>query len=511
MASLVTTADRRTLPRRTDEAGGEIESLAGRIDPKEMGARAQVAGESGDRPAAKKASKNTTGEQVKTRKRQSHKDILAATDEMAGLKYRPSTADTRQTFELILQSTHGLLGDQPQDVVRSAADLVLEVLKDDSKKDLDKKRELEMALGAPLTGEHFGELVNLSKKITDYEEDAQEQNEDADAAQGAIDEDTGVAVVFDESESEDQMDADQEDEDDAEFNEVSDEDQQGSGDEAADVPGDGLGDTVQIGSRAGASKSSSDQLTARDIDGFWLQRLISTSYPDPVIATEKTTEALGHLSSDISARDLENTLMELFDYEHFESVRILVANRDRIVWCTRLARADENERADVEVAMREKGVGWVLKELSSASAKMEVDGAAEPSAAEQEALSKKSNIAPGSLASQKAQMVDLEGMIFSQGARLMSNKRVKLPEGSTKRQFKTHEEIHIPVPPRVQHADKLLNVRDILPQWAGDCLHTNQLNRIQSKVYHTAWTQEEEEEQNMLICAPTGAGKVSAF
>lgn len=39
-ASLVTTADRSTIPRRDNEPTGEAETLVGRIDPKTMGSRA---------------------------------------------------------------------------------------------------------------------------------------------------------------------------------------------------------------------------------------------------------------------------------------------------------------------------------------------------------------------------------------------------------------------------------------------------------------------------------------
>jgi pre-mRNA-splicing helicase BRR2 len=39
-------------------------------------------------------------------------------------------------------------------------------------------------------------------------------------------------------------------------------------------------------------------------------------------------------------------------------------NRDVVVWYTKLARSDVNERVDVEIAMREKGLGWILRELA---------------------------------------------------------------------------------------------------------------------------------------------------
>lgn len=46
-----------------------------------------------------------------------------------------------------------------------------------------------------------------------------------------------------------------------------------------------------------------------------------------------------------SERDLEQDLLALVDYDKFALVKQLIRNRATIVWCTRLARA-ENE--DVE-------------------------------------------------------------------------------------------------------------------------------------------------------------------
>ena len=56
--------------------------------------------------------------------------------------------------------------------------------------------------------------------------------------------------------------------------------------------------------------------------------------------------------------------MELFDYQSFEVTTKFLKNRDVVVWCTKLTRSDANERVDVEVAMREKGLGWILRELA---------------------------------------------------------------------------------------------------------------------------------------------------
>jgi pre-mRNA-splicing helicase BRR2 len=90
----------------------------------------------------------------------------------------------------------------------------------------------------------------------------------------------------------------------------------------------------------------------------------------------------------------------------------------------------------------------------------------------------------------------------------MSRKKVKLPEGSFKRQMKGYEEIHVPEPPKREvQAGDLVNISQ-MPEWTypvWNSTNTTRLNVIQSKVYPIAFGSNEP----MLICAPTGAGKVS--
>ncbi|KAG4216904.1 hypothetical protein PC116_g34615, partial [Phytophthora cactorum] len=96
------------------------------------------------------------------------------------------------------------LGDVSHEIVLSAADAVLEYLKDEDMKDFDKKKEIDDLLGVTLNPKQFNELVNLGKKITDY--DTQNDDEDMDTGAGAaegdaeLDERQGVAVVFDDEE-----------------------------------------------------------------------------------------------------------------------------------------------------------------------------------------------------------------------------------------------------------------------------------------------------------------------
>nr|4RVQ_A Chain A, Pre-mRNA splicing helicase-like protein [Thermochaetoides thermophila] len=123
----------------------------------------------------------------------------------------------------------------------------------------------------------------------------------------------------------------------------------------------------------GKSKSQDkNYVHAREIDAYWLQRQIGRVYPDAHIQHDKTTSALKILSGEPDEpggdekqlRDIENDLMELFDYEHHELVQKLIENRDKVVWLTRLARAESREERDtIEREMASEGLRWILDEL----------------------------------------------------------------------------------------------------------------------------------------------------
>ncbi|BGP06391.1 Pre-mRNA-splicing helicase BRR2 [Rhodotorula toruloides] len=538
MSTLVTTADR---PRhRENEPTGEAESLVGRINPKEMGARAfredlnvEERRKKADKERERRERKEVEGGARKSGRStvaggMRYGDVLEATQDLEGLDYRPRTSETRAVYELILSLVHTLLGDTPPAMVRSAADMILGYLKDDSLKDLDKKREVESLLSMSVPNEKFAELTALGKKITDYgdeEDTGKGAAEDEDADAGKIDDDVGVAVVFEEEEED-------EDQEDGEGFEVRDEDTDEDEDERVEGPTgtgggvgddematgadmDGDGDTVLVGGegapsargKRGATKDVS--VPAREIDGFWLQRLFASSYPDPIEAAQKTEQAMSLLSSEGNTRDVENSLMDLTDYDKFELVSTLVANREKIVWCTKLARSNDDEKMDVEVAMRERGVGWILKELRGETSKsrangdaMDVDVATKPVTVGPA----KGTLKPGEAAPPPRKVLDLESMAFAQGGRLMSNKKCKLPEGSFKRSKKGYEEIHVPAPKPAPLKDGELVPVSSMPQWAQEAFKGNPtLNRVQSRLFPVAFGTDEP----LLLCAPTGAGKTN--
>ncbi len=509
ISSLVLTADRSAIPRRDKEPDGAPESLVGRINPGDMGSRVQRQAPKDLDKKRKKAAelKDASEKQGKRRAAEAgfgYSDIIEATQDLEGLTYRPSTTQTREVYELILSTVHQAVGDQASDIVRSAADMVLEALKDESLRDFDKKKQIEEVLGS-VSSDMFSQLVNLSKKITDYgADDEAAEDPDAERNERDIDED-GVAVVFDEEEQEEE-----EEEEGYEIREESDE--EGGDDEAEKARPDDDADDELVFSAASSNVKATrtqvdeDVVPPHEIDGFWVQRQVGEVFKDPVTVTEKATEALTILGSESSPRDCENQLMELFEFQSHSLVTKFLKNRDVIVWCTKLVRSDADERVNVEVAMREKGAGWILRQLAGdrkASARADGDAMDVDERSRVQEVPKTGTLAPGSTVQPK-RILDLEGMAFSQGGHLMSNKKCKLPEGSFKRSKKGYEEIHVPAPKKPAKEAQLVPITE-LPAWAQQAFpKVTHLNRVQSKLFPVAFG----EDDPLLLCAPTGAGKV---
>ncbi|KAK2626709.1 hypothetical protein QTJ16_003884 [Diplocarpon rosae] len=562
MSNLVLQADRRFVTRRNDEVTGDPESLAGRLSIRDMGSR----NARGDAPKQKKKATGLPdvergglqeGQDVLEREQRKRKrgepaqlrgtGILSAADALVeGIVYRPRTSATRATYDLILTTVANNLGDVSHEIIRSATDAVLEYLKDDDMKDFDKKKEIDDLIGTTLSAKQFNELINLGKKITDYE--AQDEDEvigdgEGGAEDGAeIDDRQGVAVVFDDnSEDEDgqQMvneirDESSEDEDEADVEDRPGADESATAggtaqvidDESHELPEEEAiildSGAVQNGSSKNKGKSS---IPAREIDAYWLQRQIGAIYSDAHIQHVKTQEALNILSGTPDEegaegkqlREIENDLAELFDWEHHELVHKLISNRDKVVWLTRLARAEDSEaRGVIEREIAAEGLRWILDELrgviqsgdTSKKRKLEIKMDIDVPASFISGSTKPEQTGEGGLVGglQPRKLIDLENLIFDQGNHLMTNPKVKLPEGSTKRTFKGYEEIHVPAPKkRNEPGDRDIPVTE-MPEWARIPFSSaTKLNKIQSKCFPQAFN----DDGNMLICAPTGSGKTN--
>jgi pre-mRNA-splicing helicase BRR2 len=199
-SNLVLSADRSLIGRRADEPTGEAESLWGKVNLKQLGDRARPD------PVSKKRKGSESTDKKKKKSSTSFSNILNATQDFEHLDYQPKTKQTQETYELILVFLSKYLGDIQQDVLVSAADAVIAVLKDENLKDFDRQKEIEQIISSKIPSENFAQLVNLGKKIFDYGNDGQGAKGDGD--------EYGVAVVFDEEEDNDPYEIDDSEEED---------------------------------------------------------------------------------------------------------------------------------------------------------------------------------------------------------------------------------------------------------------------------------------------------------
>uniref|UniRef100_A0A8C9NMY0 Small nuclear ribonucleoprotein U5 subunit 200 n=1 Tax=Serinus canaria TaxID=9135 RepID=A0A8C9NMY0_SERCA len=477
-SNLVLQADRSLIDRtRRDEPTGEVLSLVGKLEGTRMGDKAQrTKPQMQEERRAKRRKRDEDRHDIN--KMKGYTLLSEGIDEMVGIIYKPKTKETRETYEVLLSFIQAALGDQPRDILCGAADEVLAVLKNEKLRDKERRKEVELLLG-PTDDTRYHVLVNLGKKITDYGGDKDIQNMDDN-----IDETYGVNVQFESDEEEGDEDI---------YGEVRDEasDDDLEGDEAV-VRCTLSANLVASGELMSSKKKD---LHPRDIDAFWLQRQLSRFYDDAIVSQKKADEVLEIL------KVCEIPKMLIFS-PFFP-----------VLYCTLLASAQseaEKERimgkmeADPELSkflyqLHETEKEDLIREERSRrervrQSRMDTD-------------LESMDLDQGGEALAPRQVLDLEDLVFAQGSHFMANKRCQLPDGSFRRQRKGYEEVHVPaLKPKPFGADEQLVSVEKLPKYAQAGFEGfKTLNRIQSKLFRAAL----ESDENLLLCAPTGAGKTN--
>ncbi|XP_071827411.1 U5 small nuclear ribonucleoprotein 200 kDa helicase-like isoform X1 [Apostichopus japonicus] len=494
-SNLVLQADRSLIERRgRDEATGEVMSLSGRTTGSRMGDKAKR-----NKPPMQEERK------IKRQKRDDAKYdmnkfkgqtlLSEGIDDMVGIYYRPKTPETRTTYEALLSFIQAALGDQPRDILCGAADEVLATLKNDNSRSKEKEKELELLLGK-LAEERFALLVNLGKKITDYGGD-----KDKNPIEDEIDETIGVNVQFEESDAED---------DPEDYGEVKDEESE-SEEEGEEPARDNALTTSLAGGEAllGAQKD----LHPRDIDAYWLQRQLGTFYDDPNVSQAKAGEVLDILKDAADDGQVENQLVMLLGTNRFDFIKLLRKERQMILHCTLLAKAQNSaERARLEEKMKAEPELTAILEALTETEKEDLiqeerarKAAARQTRVDADLEAMETDEADNNLAPQK--LLDMDDLTFAQGSHLMANQKCQLPDGSFRKQRKGYEEVHVPaLKPKPFEEDETLVYIDKLPKYAQPAFEGfKSLNRIQSRLYKAAL----ETDENLLLCAPTGAGKTN--
>ncbi|KAL4388243.1 hypothetical protein GQ457_09G026150 [Hibiscus cannabinus] len=517
-SSLVLTTDSR--PRDTHEPTGEPESLWGKIDPRSFGDRVYKG-----RPAEldeklkkskKKKERDPLTEPVPVRQSKRRKlreeSVLTVTEEGV---YQPKTKETRAAYEAMLSLIQQQLGGQPLNIVSGAADEILAVLKNEGVKNPDKKKEIEKLLN-PIPSQVFDQLVSIGKLITDYQDGGDGAGGSAANGDEGLDDDVGVAVEFEENEDEeeesdlDMVQEDEEDDDDGVDN--------GSG---AMQMGGGIDDDDMHEANEGMN------LNVQDIDAYWLQRKISQAYDQQIDPQQcqKLAEEVLKILAEGDDREVETKLLVHLQFDKFSLIKYLLRNRLKVVWCTRLARAeDQEERKKIEEEMMNLGpdLAAILEQLHAtrATAKERQKNLEKSIREEARRLKDESGgdedrerrgladrDADGGWLNGQRQLLDLDSISFEQGGLLMANKKCDLPVGSYRHHSKGYEEVHVPAlkAKPLDSNERLVKISE-MPDWAQPAFKgMQQLNRVQSRVYETALFSAD----NILLCAPTGAGKTN--
>lgn len=411
-------------------------------------------------------------------------------DEMVGIVYRPKTQETRQTYDVLLSFIQEALGDQPRDILCGAADEVLAVLKNDRLKEKEKKKETELLLGS-LAEERFALLVNLGKKITDFGSDEKTTTNEEN-----IDETYGINVQFEESSEEDDEDV---------YGEVHENDDEGEeGEDANDhraIHAENLGGVEEM--------KKEKTLHPLDIDAYWLQRRLSRIYDDAMVSQARAAEVLAVLKDSGDDRDCENQLVLLLGYDCFDFIKQLKKYRHMIAYCTMLASSQsDTERQKIRSKMNDDpSLSKILRQLDTGKGDDDADETMEARAQRKRREENEDTGGPGGQVQGTRNVIDLEDLVFAQGSHFMANKRCQLPDGSFRKQRKGYEEVHVPAlkPKPFGENEKLFPI-DQLPKYVQPAFDKfTTLNRIQSRLQHAALDSDE----NLLLCAPTGAGKTN--
>lgn len=447
------------------------------------------------------------------------------------------------------------MGNQATSVLRDAAEEVITILKDSSLRDPDRHEQVSRLLtgkaastrGKPtggLSSEQYATFVQLGKDLDDYEDVAKKmvgRGDDEDDTNDKVDE-MGVAVVFDD-ESDQEEGGDEPGDSDIEDGVVVDassESENEEGEDTAEVDKDSS-DVEQEeeeekllhgdGTKKKSQHASERILSVHEIDAHFLQRQLSRYMEDANETARLAGEVLDVLDirNGTDVRECENKLLLLLRFELFDTIKLLLLNRVRVWACASMKRAQtDEERSAIEEALMQESTGegkrvwdemhsksraedWSRERLRGLAATLKGDNDGNDVSKALDSIQVKPE--PGDNMDvdepqheeEKVVELDLEQLAFRDGSHTMSNKKCNLPDTSWRAMKKGYEEVHVPAVRSVISKDEKLVSISELPEWTQKAFkNMDKLNRIQSKMYDVALKSSE----NLLLCAPTGAGKV---
>ena len=442
--------------------------------------------------------------------------------------------EVRHAFEWLGGLVREALGDCPSDVLANAVEEIAALMRGAGagpEAEAARLAQVEELLG-PVKAEAAAMLAVVGEKLraagggvggADGEDDG--------VPREAMDTELGVAVQFEDTDEEDAAEE-------GGFREVAepgDSDSEEGAGAAGTREGDAAGPSAGMGGGSapagveGGALAAGAALEASKIGPNWLRDTVATALGGSGMGgggqtaadtAEEVLQALLREGND--SFGLESELAELLEFGDPAAVKLLVQNREKVAWCTLLARAPREERGRIQAEMAARPeLVTILKELglglpSSAGAADD-----EPSRPDSDrgATNGVAGAGPGSGQPSAARArsrasyryIPLESHSHRAGSHTMSGgKQVRLPEGSLKTVTKEYEEIYVPPVVKGNGAagdaeDREMPISE-LPEWARPAFPgMKALNRVQSRVCESALYSS----ANLLICAPTGAGKTN--
>jgi pre-mRNA-splicing helicase BRR2 len=434
-----------------------------------------------------------------SRSTRNHKSSsLLATNSLETLNYIPTTESNLYIYNQIISWCDDKLDkDLPDDIISSLTDIIIEVLKSDDSNTNIKKKEIEETISLKLQDDDFQKLYSLVNSISDYKKDIVNVDVRSNI------EDDGLEIVlnsdYDEDENEDEN-ADENEEDTDDDNHSTNDDENNF-----DLINQNIEDDDNI-VKLVTAEDESNKLDITSIDKYWISRQLSKwqsqidSYKYEEISKSIFNSLEEAIKQQIDLKTFERKISDISDFEINEFYYQLIKNYKVIYYAIKLTQTEnESEKSRIQK---------ILNNVTTGVNKRFIDSVDTENSVKRRKLIETGKIAPSS-ETKYPRSLDLHNLVFTQGSKLMTVSKFELPKGSFKRTKKSWEEIHIPAPEKAkQTEDEILIPISELPNWAHSVFPSTEmrtLNRIQSKVYPKAF----EDDCNILMCAPTGAGKTN--
>ena len=389
--------------------------------------------------------------------------------------YQPRSKTTSGVYKEILSIIQTLLVSESSETLVEAATEVISIFKADESDQSRRRRLGEFLPHSAITDELYSSLFRLCSLITDFMK--VENERPASEIEG-----TGIAVTFDEDDEEKEED----------YTAVL------SDDEA--LPGTGEEDEEAETGKSNEIESGAVSTNPNEIpwsqfqDGLWLRRELMHLGISEAETLERGILNLLELANLSNNSLIENKLFQLFKFKNLALCKLIVYNRFKL-WFAHSVGADPSSRdslASQLLELTDPRASDFYRELTQ-------DGG-------DDGLKRKDS--NGGVFPQPSCLLDLSSLVFEQGGRLMSNPTFVPQTKTLQVSKKSYDEVHVQAAEKVQvKATDLISVKNTLPNWMHAAFSGfDRLNPIQSKVFPVAF---HEFTENILMCAPTGAGKTN--